>query len=261
MSKEVLLAAFKKAGKEINSSKKTHRAKCISDFLLDEFKFSISERSLRDYYNYYDSGNYDVEKELKPVVTKNLCRYLGFENYEDFVLTNKKGTLSKEGIEIINERNLVSKIDPNQTPKELDEKKKKKKRRKFYTNIAISILVIAMFIALILNYSTLNGLLTKNENIMVCMTWKEDHYELASCPNKHNPSIIPIDEKLLNEFKKITVDTSYAFFDDNGIAKVWYDKTGGKIEFFNMSENHPTNGKKLKPITEPIIRKYVFGEE
>lgn len=94
-----------------------------------------------------------------------------------------------------------------------------------------------------------------------CMIWKQDQYELANCPKNYNPKIIPIDEELLKEFKKIEVDTNFVFFDDNGNAKVWYDKTGGRIEFFTSEGRHPTNNKVLKPITQAIVRKYVFGEE
>ncbi|GAA4278589.1 hypothetical protein [Aquimarina mytili] len=94
-----------------------------------------------------------------------------------------------------------------------------------------------------------------------CMTWSKYNYILVVCPQSHNPKIIPLDTVLLNEFEKIEVDTNSIFFDNNGKAKVWYDKTEGKIEFFNSKGIHPTNGNKLKPITQTIVRKYVFGED
>ncbi|MEW7292189.1 hypothetical protein [Aquimarina sp. 2304DJ70-9] len=93
-----------------------------------------------------------------------------------------------------------------------------------------------------------------------CMKWNGEYYELAFCSKSFDKKIIPIDEKLLNEFKKIKVDTNYTFFDDDGKAKVWYAKREGKIEFFNSQGTHPTNGNKLKPITQTIVRKYIFGE-
>ncbi|AXT59474.1 hypothetical protein D1816_03600 [Aquimarina sp. AD10] len=50
-------------------------------------------------------------------------------------------------------------------------------------------------------------------------------------------------------------------FFKEGKALFWYDKTGGKIEFFTKGGKHPTNGKVLRPAIQKIIRKYVFGEE
>ncbi|MEB3346365.1 hypothetical protein U6A24_12885 [Aquimarina gracilis] len=94
-----------------------------------------------------------------------------------------------------------------------------------------------------------------------CMTWKKDHYELASCPKSNNPNIIPIDEKLLKEFRKIEVDTNFTFFNNNGEVLVWYYKADGTIEFFNSGGRHPINNKVLRPVTQTIVRKYVFGEE
>lgn len=94
-----------------------------------------------------------------------------------------------------------------------------------------------------------------------CMTWTGVEYEKVYCSKSYDPKIIPIDSKRLKEFKKIKVDTNYTFFDDNAKAIVWYDKTGGNVEYFNSEGIHPTNNKTLKPVTQEIVRKYVFGEE
>ncbi|WP_103068150.1 hypothetical protein [Aquimarina sediminis] len=221
MSKEILLAAFLKAKNDSNSSKKTHQSQYISDVLWSKYKFKIDERTLRDYYNSYIKG--EEHKELKPIVTKHLCKFLGYDDYEDFL--KNKG----------DEKPLYS---PPKRPKKIN----------FVVLFLIGILCIVLYL----------GVDWKRKE---CMTWSEDHYELAICPKSFNPSFIPIDNERLKEFKKIKVDTNYTFFNDKGKAIVWYDKKEGKIEFFNKSGTHPTNGNSLKPVTQAIVRKYVFGEE
>lgn len=87
-----------------------------------------------------------------------------------------------------------------------------------------------------------------------CMYWNDDHYEEIFC-DEHisGKTIIALNEdtKLL---KKITSpDTLTA---ENAVGKIWYDKTGNKVEFFTHYGVHPENGKTLKLVTEYMIAKY-----
>ncbi|WP_109853313.1 hypothetical protein [Aquimarina sp. AU58] len=91
-----------------------------------------------------------------------------------------------------------------------------------------------------------------------CMIWSEDHYELVEC-GKTSSLDIALNKDLLENFRKIEPDTTMTFFKD-GKALFWYDKTVG-IEFFTMPGTHPTNGKTLKPVSQTIVRKYIYGEE
>ena len=219
---KVVRLAFEKAKKETPNKSKNGLSTHISNRIQEDHpERVISYKTLTRYYEKYIDGKTGVIDEPQPEIIEFLCEYLGYSGYADFV---------------------------------------KKTRTKQIFRLLIGLAVI-FSITLIFLFNNNWSIKSLNNERMNCITWSEDHYVLIVCPKNHDPSIIPFDEKLLTEFKKIEVDTNYHFFDDNSKARVWYDKTGGNIEFFNMSGNHPTNGKKLKPITQTIIRKYVFGEE
>ncbi|MBP2831889.1 hypothetical protein J8281_06780 [Aquimarina sp. U1-2] len=91
-----------------------------------------------------------------------------------------------------------------------------------------------------------------------CMIWKENHYEKTTCGTTSYPDVL-YDQNLVENFKKVKLDTTMVFF-KNGKALFWYDREGGDIEFFTTGGRHPVNNKILRPVTETIVRKYVFGE-
>lgn len=92
MHKELVLSAFNKAKKEVLEAtgvkmSVTGLSKKISDFLMDECHFQYHEKSLRNKYNLAVK---EESVELKSAVANNLCRYLGYENYSDFILEKEK---------------------------------------------------------------------------------------------------------------------------------------------------------------------------
>lgn len=98
-----------------------------------------------------------------------------------------------------------------------------------------------------------------------CMQWQNDHYEIVKCidPNR-SPSqnnSIPLEESLLN-FRRVTVSDTTTFFNKQGRPLYWYCKVKGKKvpDYFNSLGNgyHPETGKKLNPITQYIIKRYVL---
>ena len=233
MSKEVLLAVFEKAEKEINSSRITHKSKHIADVLWSKFKFQIDERTLRDYYN-------DLSKQLKPDTTKYLCKYLGFECYEEFILHHEE-TMVIDG---------RSKSNGSESGR--DNEKRSEAKLSYKKNI----LLISSLLLIIIIYFGFN----REQNY--CMTWLGDQYVKVECPSRLNSKIKTLDTLLLNNFKKVALNPEkMTFFDDKGKTLFWYDKTSGKVEFFTMPGTHPINGKKLKPITQTIVRKYVYREQ
>jgi len=92
-----------------------------------------------------------------------------------------------------------------------------------------------------------------------CMTWVKDHYEKVVCEENYNQKIITLDKKILKGCKKVSLNISMIFF-EKGQPLYWYSKTNGKIEFFTCLGLHPVSGQKLSPITETIIRKYIYKE-
>ncbi len=93
-----------------------------------------------------------------------------------------------------------------------------------------------------------------------CMIWSNDHYEKIACDKTSNPNLF-YNQNIVENFKRVELDTTTEVFFKDGKALYWYDKEDGKIEFFTKGGKHPVNNKVLKPVTQTIIRKYVYGEK
>lgn len=129
-----------------------------------------------------------------------------------------------------------------------------KNNRKKITFLSITAGVLAVLGGVI--YSTKKG---SQKN---CMVWNIDHYEVINCNETKQGFIYSTthhaDEKLLTNFKKVTVDSNTLFFDTNKRPLIWYGKNANKeYEYFTYPGLHPETGKTLKPITPYIIKKYI----
>ncbi len=123
------------------------------------------------------------------------------------------------------------------------------------TNIKTNVSIYVISALLI---SSLGGYIILRPVKKECMIWKDDRYIKITC-DLHNES--NLDLWKLENFRGVDVDKDTEFFDKNANPKIWYDKTGKEITFYNNPGIHPTNGKTLRPITETIIRKYVLPQE
>ncbi len=96
------------------------------------------------------------------------------------------------------------------------------------------------------------------------MVWKGDKYKAVDCSetiNSFAETALPKDDKLINEFRKIKVDTKTSFFDKKGNPKIWYIKnSNGMLEFYNQHGLQPETGKTLRPISRYIIQKHVIDK-
>lgn len=227
MNNKLLLEAFEKAKVEVNSGSVTPRAKVLSDYILEDSKEPYGSKILRIKYN---SINNDPETsiDLKNHAKNALSRYLGYKDYTDFVKNNLE----------INE----------ETQKEENSNQYFSNRRK--TLITIIILLIVTIAILIYNYV----------NRQRYMIWNEDHYiEVNLDVNKYNLNQLKFyKEERINDFKKVSPNCEYAFFNKDGTVKIWYGKNKQKeLEFFTALGLHPETGKTLKPITKYMINKYL----
>jgi hypothetical protein len=92
MHRELVLSAFEKAKKDVEEATGvtmsiTGLSKKISDVLMDDFHFQYHEKSLRNKYN---KALKEETVALKSSVADCLCRYLGYENYTEFILEKDK---------------------------------------------------------------------------------------------------------------------------------------------------------------------------
>lgn len=226
MSKELVTLVFEKAEIEIGSSVKTRLAKHLSDILLDDYKYPINERTLRDYYTAYVEKEEANNEELKPKLISHFCNYLGYKDYADFVSANPSEvkTPTSKGLGI----------------KGIDKKLKKGG--------------VLFFSALTLSGVSYFGFVKEEEK---CMVWKENHYERTVCSGA--PLERPLTELILKEFRKIEHFDSLVDRKTKG-KELWYDKSNGKVEFFTYHGYHPENNKALKSVTDYIYQTYVLDK-
>tara|TARA_R110000744_G_scaffold176537_1_gene295397 strand:- start:73 stop:789 length:717 start_codon:yes stop_codon:yes gene_type:complete len=225
MSEELVKLVFEKAKKETGSSVKTRLAQHLSDILLEDYKYQLSERTLRDYYTTYIEKKGENREDLKPQLIKYFCQYLGYKDYTGFVVDHPFE------VEVI-------KSDKVEEGKGILEKYKEA--------------LILAFSAITITCLTYFGFVKEEQN---CMLWSENHYEQTVCSG--DPLEIPYNALILRNFRRITYIDSLLERRKNR-KELWYDKSNGKVEFFTYHGYHPENNKALKTVTDHIFKTYVL---
>jgi hypothetical protein len=89
-----------------------------------------------------------------------------------------------------------------------------------------------------------------------CMYWATDHFQPIPCNQKiSNTLVVALDSARVKNFKKINRPDTIT---NRAKGSVWYSKIDKKIEFFTADGEHPVFiGRRLKPITDYIIDKYI----
>ncbi|WP_047547325.1 hypothetical protein [Psychroserpens sp. Hel_I_66] len=259
MHKKITLGAFQKA-KENEQKKgaripsKNRLSKVLSDYIFSEMNFSIGERSLK---NYFDKSleiketNEDINIAQLDVVN-GLCRYLGYKNYEDYILNSKKNN--------DNDVNDIVHIDQDGESTNIDKLKNKTLFARFRSSSALNKLLIIVFSIIVLVIITI-PLSNTIGNQTRWMVWQEDHYvEVEFDAEKYNVNQLKLfKEERIRLFKKISPDClETIFFNGDGSVNIWYGKNKDKkLEYFTALGLHPQTGKSLKPITHYMIDKYI----
>ncbi|MEP2059790.1 MAG: hypothetical protein ABJJ05_18425 [Maribacter litoralis] len=214
--KEIVEKVFEKAKTECPKHSRYALSNHIAEFT------SISAKTIERLYDKYLEKRGSIGDQNEYTIN-DLCKYLGYNSYADYVKQNRKGKIS------INVNN--------------GEEKKNWK--------------VLAAVSLVLVVGLILGLSEKSKEPK-CMVWRIDHYEKTDCSTSYMENIIPLDEVRLQTFKKVKVNISCNFFDETtGKPMKWYYKSGNTIEFYTAPGLHPVNGKTLKAITEHIIDKYV----
>lgn len=194
----------------------------------------------------------EVEDPSAPNEETNFDLELISESNNDEVEKNENGDVIEDSIEVIETEVNTPKVIG------ISEEVSITKQRSFPLRKVgiIGIVVLIIGISVFLNI--------KNLTTKECMVWKDDKYEAADCSttiNSFAETSLPKDDKLIEEFRRIKVDTKTSFFDKKGNPKIWYIKNpNGTLEFFNKPGLHPESGKTLRPISKYIIQEYVLNE-
>lgn len=230
MLKKLLNQLFDKLEGERDNDKKTKNGNAV--YFVEEILENklgkpnyISARAIKDYYDKYVEEKENKAGEPSSELKNIIAKYLGYEGFLEFETKNKEKSVGFGSI-------------------------KKTIKKPFFKWMTVTILIVIISVAV--SYETF----LKSKD---CLVWKIDHYEEIECKNEvPNPLLKDVNIK---EFKKVTVSDTTVFF-INGHPVIWYGKSSkGELEYFNSRGVHPTTMKELKPITEYLIKKYVYKNE
>ncbi|WP_025742396.1 hypothetical protein [Aquimarina pacifica] len=256
--KIVALSFIEAYQKNPHITSKTGLARKISESITEKEGKAPDDKHYKSLLNYFDFYfNDGKKKEPTETLINKLLGYLKFDSMGQF-LKNQPSDLSYlERVPFVDYKpkpSVENKDDISDFKNDIDDdevvkpiKDSENGRLKKIT-IVITFIVFASILYFKLNNQQKN-----------CMIWVKDHYEKIAC-EKADGLEVSVNEELLENFRKVTLDTTMTFF-KNGEALFWYDKTKGVVEFFNSPGIHPKHRTKLSPITETIIRKYVYKEE
>ncbi len=234
MNRILILHAFAKAEQEIKKTgvlqpSLTQKATHISDFIEENEGFTIGERSLRVYRGEaikLDGENDDIRIKQLHVIS-GLCKYMGYDNYQEYVSNEVFNDTVKSG------KLEGKKINPVRLVK-----------------ILITILALGIIAILIYSYS----------NRQRWMVWQEDHYEEVDfdAGTYGLKRLKLLNEDKLTAFRKVEVTCDTIFFNDDNSVRYWYGKNRKReLEFFTDVGLHPETGKTLKSITPYMIKKWI----
>ncbi|GHC48112.1 hypothetical protein [Ulvibacter litoralis] len=263
MHRKLLLAAFEKASENqkkqgVLTPSTNSSAKLLSDFIEEASKFPFTSRSLRDYYNKAVKAP-DTEIKIKQLkVVQALCAYLGYEDYEDFVLKNskQKTKIDDGGVLLLApEKASAQEENPSNKHQRTSEESLLKKsgsnlKKTMIVKIGIAVLLLSLSVISIVMYM----------NRECWMVWEVDRYVETEFDAKllQNGALKLCNEDRFKNFRQVEVNCETSFFKDDKGVKIWYGKnTKGKLEYFTDLGLHPQTGKTLKPITQYMIAKHI----
>ena len=175
----------------------------------------------------------------------------------------RKFMSSKENLKLTADYSINdSSIKDNKTKVSIEKKEEvleEYKKSTISKRIAIGVLVILVFGSMVYGIK-INFFSDRN-----CMVWVKNHYQAVEYDKvKDTAEVIPLNQDVLANFKKITVSDSTTFFKNRDYNRplVWYGKSPNKseYEYFNRPGLHPETGKTLKPISKYIVKKYILSK-
>ncbi len=233
MKKKLFTAVFEKGKLQSGKETKHGLSNFLSNAINEKLNFSINSVTLARYYEKYLEGNKANTYNPSTEILDAISAYLGFDNFEDFVVRNREHD---------------------------DDKKKTNKRDTFALNsirlfldkykkflIIFLLVLVAIFVIVSVNRHR-------------WMLWDEDEYiEVKFDAEKLSSGELKVFKKERIEFfKMVKPDCDFKFFGEDGSERLWYGKNKeGQLEFFSALGRHPTTGKTLKAITPYMIRKYI----
>ncbi|WP_165748153.1 hypothetical protein [Cellulophaga sp. Z1A5H] len=228
MSKKLITLVFEKAETDIGSKVKNRMAQHLSEVLSDEYNYPFSTKSFTNLYNKFIEADIPANEDLKPELTKCLCKYLGYKNYAEFVTAHPSE---------------LEEPNDDEQPKGTKGTDSKKGNR-----------VIPFIVVMVISTLTYFGFVREKQN---CMVWQEDHYVQSACAGAKYEE--PYQELLVLNFRKLNdIEEVRARYEQH--QELWYLKTGGEVEFFTYYNVHPVYHKGLHKVTDYMYKTHVLDK-
>lgn len=235
MHRDIIVSAFAKAKKEEvqetglegSNNKASER---ISAYISAVSNIPYSSRSLRNALN--DASNpHKSIAILQPCVLNALCRYVGYENYQEYLTAQAAASTTSE--HPITGKYLHF----------------SKKPFKWIALVGVCIIIgVCIYVF---------------SNRQRWMEWESSQYiEVNFNAEKLQKGTLKLYKKdRIDHFKKVILHCNDLFFDSHGRPLYWYGKNTKKhLEFFTDLGRHPQTGKTLKPITPYMIETHLCKE-
>ncbi|WP_420571940.1 hypothetical protein [Kordia sp.] len=230
MIKKLFLEAFKKAEQHSGRKTKNGIATYLEQIFEEQLGFRVNRITFSRYYEQFIENKGNQAANPKTDLLNQTAKYLGFDNYEDFV---KKSQIQQP---------TTITIDDNDNSTTISILKK----YKYY--------MIVVF-ALITTYTgfeiTGQRWMVWNGTEYIKVDFDLDKYDFKQLKR--------YDEDLYKHFKKVTVDCDTTkFYKSDGSVNIWYGKNYKKeLQYFTYHGLHPETGKSLKHITNYMIENHI----
>ncbi|WP_282165057.1 hypothetical protein [Cellulophaga baltica] len=243
MSKKLITLVFKKVEVDIGSKVKNRMAQYLSGVLLDEYNYPFSVKSFTNLYNKFIETDTSANEDLKPELTKCLCKYLGYKNYAEFVTAHPS---ELEVPKVIEEPVIMKDSEP-----EISDSGRSTSVGFFNQG---SSKIVSLLSVVVISALTYFGFVKEEQN---CMVWQEDHYEKSACTGVANEE--PYQELVFLNFRKIN-DLQEVKSRREKHQELWYVKKGGEVEFFSYYHAHPIYHKGLHKVTDYMYKTHVLDK-
>ncbi len=254
--RKLLEEVLEKASSETTETSSHGILKSLERALLDDFRISLSYKTLETYYKTILEN--DDDYNIKPAILDDLSIYLGYDSFRDFCFDWKTieytitQTLSKIVINITNKPIFTL---PN------------------LVKNGFGILEFSFLTLLILGSVGLGASKNKNrDNSLInnpigfllstpldidkdYMYWNGQRF-IATDSSSLGPQfdVKPMNKEKFMYLKKITRPDTIT---EKSFDKVWYSKYNNNVEFFTDNGENPENGRDLKPLSKTIYEKYI----
>lgn len=232
---KIVKEVFKKAERECVSNAKNALAKHISDELENKSNLIINHKTLVRAYDKYVMPNGKNDSPPNPESVNLFCKYLGYENYKEYVIANGNNYNKEE-------------VNANEHKVKL----LKKNKPKWFLVAALTV-IITILGMLLFKVSGIDNNVDSIAN--QCLYWELDRYKPINCDEKLPQALaktkVAYTETLFQNFKKIPASKI-----NNYKTALWYGSSpSGETEYFASDGLHPVTQKKLIRIESVDLNK------